>query len=217
MTEIYIDIETIPTQVDAMRQYLVDGVKAPANYKDPEKIAAYIEEQKEDVVNKAAFDGASNHIICIGVAIDDQPSVSFSIDGDVSKEAMMLDAFYSYLKDTVGNWQHCTWIGHNVINFDLKILRQRSMILGVKPPANIIIPANSKPWESNPYDTMMQWDAKNFIKLDKLALALNIPMGKSMSGADVYPLWQQGEYDAIADYCRGDVDLVRLVYERMTA
>lgn len=210
--EIYIDIETIPTQEKDMQAYVLQSIKAPANYKDPEKIAAYLDEAKEKALDECGFEGSTNHIICIGVAIDDHPAVSFSAN-NVKDEAKMLRMFYSYLVENCiphGN----KVIGHNIVGYDLKIIKQRSMILGVKPEG-IALPFNAKSWDSEIFDTMLQWDSKNSIKLEKLALALGIKAKKTMAGSDVYGAWKNGLHDMIADYCRNDVELTREVYKKM--
>lgn len=208
---IYIDIETIPTQDTAMQDYILNGIKAPGNYKDEAKIAAYIEEAKAEALDKCGLDGAANHIICIGVAIDDHAPVSFYAK-KYQEEKKALQEFYAYLYENLmpqGN----IFVGHNVSGFDLKVIRQRSMIHGIK--SIVSIPFDSKPWDLNPYDTMVQWDSKNFIKLEKLALAFGIKTKKTMDGSEVYKAWQNGMHDQIADYCKNDVALTREVYKKM--
>jgi hypothetical protein len=44
--KIYLDIETIPTQRPEIQEHVKSNVKAPGNYKDPAKIAAYIENRR---------------------------------------------------------------------------------------------------------------------------------------------------------------------------
>lgn len=208
---VYLDIETIPTQESVMQEYVLKSLKAPGNYKDTEKIAAYLEEAKEDALDKCGLDGATNHIICIGVAIDDHDPISFSAE-KYSHERKMLEDFYKYVAGNLpyhGN----VFVGHNVSGFDLKVIRQRGIVLAVKP--GVSIPFDAKPWDLNPFDTMIQWDSKNFIKLEKLALALGIKTKKTMEGSEVYGAWKNGLHEQIAEYCRNDVALVREVYKRM--
>lgn len=209
--DVYIDIETIPTQETVMQEYVLKNLKAPGNYKDPEKIAAYLEEAKEEALDKCGLDGATNHIICIGIAIDDHEPVSFSAK-KYQEEGKMLKEANEYMADNL-QYHGNTIIGHNVSGFDLKVIRQRGIVLGVN--TGIAIPFHAKPWDLNPFDTMMQWDAKNFIKLEKLALALGIQTKKTMEGSEVYSAWKNGLHDMIADYCKNDVRLVREVYKKM--
>ena len=49
---IYFDIETIPTQSDNIKNYIQSNLTAPASYKKPESISAWIEENKEPAYRK---------------------------------------------------------------------------------------------------------------------------------------------------------------------
>lgn len=209
--EITIDFETIPTQLPELQQYICSEVKAPANYKDQEKIDAYIEEAKKEALEKASFDGCYNHIVVMGIAFDDEPADAFHIE-NVAHEKEMIRHFYDVITKRLEPRNAPVFIGHNISGFDFKVLKQRSMILGVKPPFQI--PFESKPWDKNPYDTMVQWDGKNFVKLDKLATAFSID-GKTMDGSQVYKMWLAGQYEALREYCKDDVELTRKVYKRM--
>jgi hypothetical protein len=213
---IYIDIETIPSQEMWAHDYIKDTIKPPAQMKKPETIAKWEAEEKQNAIleamDKLALDGAMNHIVCIGVAINDNPAITFIAENHTS-EIRMLKEFYDYVGLNCGKWGiNNKWVGHNISGFDLKIIRQRSMILGVKP--TIDIPFMAKPWDLNPFDTMVQWDAKNFVKLDKIAKAFGIK-GKSMDGSQVYDMWKNGLYEMLSDYCIDDVEMTRKVYKRM--
>ena len=210
---IYLDIETIPTQNPELIKHVSENVKAPGNYKDPEKIAAYIAEAADSEVLKTSFDGAYGHIICISYAIGDSDPSTLNIE-TVDDEKLMLEMFYSGLNAFVGDgWQNPVFVCHNIQGFDLPFLKKRSMILGVKPSP--IIRFNSKPWDANPYDTMMQWDAKNFASLDKLCKAFCIDGKGDVDGSMVYEMWKAGKHQEISDYCYDDVIKVRQLYYRM--
>jgi predicted PolB exonuclease-like 3'-5' exonuclease len=62
---------------------------------------------------------------------------------------------------------------------------------------------------------MTRWDSKNYIKLGHLAKALGIESDNEYTGADVWPMYQQGRYDEIGRYCADDVVLTRAIYKRM--
>lgn len=214
MTHIYLDIETIPAQTPDVITHVRESIKAPSNYKDPDKIAAYIDESATEALLKTSFDGAYGHIVCVSVAIDNQEPVSFS-SGTVEGEAFLLDDLFLWLSENTGEgYTSKTFIGHNIIGFDLPFLRKRSMILDIRPPA--FIPFHGKPWELNPFDTMTQWDAKNFCGLDKLLKAFNIGSKGDVDGSMVYEMWKDGKHDEIAAYCRSDVENTRKLYKRMT-
>ena len=134
---IYFDIETIPSQsfaaieiikADIDKQKL--SVKAPSNYKDEEKIAAYIKAEVEKLdsefdatYRKTSFDGGLGEICCIGYAIDDNAPVS--IYGGC--EAEILHKFYQALVDEYNpsSQTRPKFIGHNIVSFDLRFLFQQ--------------------------------------------------------------------------------------------
>ena len=217
MNKIVLDIETIPSQLSWVADYIGDNTKPPATIKKPESIEKWYEESFEDAkreaLNKTSFDGAMNHIICIGCAVNDSEPVSFSAK-NIDEEKTILIEFYSWLQNVSSDVDRLL-IGHNIIGFDMRVIRQRSIILGVTPPGGMHF--NAKPWDANPYDTMTQWDSKNFISLDKLSKALGLS-GKDngeIKGSTVYSAWQEGKHDEIAAYCRDDVSLTRQVYNKM--
>lgn len=252
--EIVIDIETIPSQLPWVKEYVAKKVALPKYIAPPEEPtppksmkkqetidkwyesdferikaenkAAYDdalqqEENKyqaalKEAYEKCSFDGAMNHIICIGVAIDSMEPVTLSIHSH-EQEAANIKRFYDYLQEQCGDYAH-TFIGHNVHNFDLKILRQRSIVLGVQWP-NFMSRLFGDKWGDVCYDTMLRWsnDRRDYVSLDKLCHVFGIETPKDgMSGADVYRYWQEGRHQEIADYCKDDVIATRAVYRNMT-
>ncbi|PSL23447.1 ribonuclease H [Dyadobacter jiangsuensis] len=215
MKTVYLDIETIPAQDPSIVDHIKEGVKAPSNYKDPEKIEAYIAEALEGEVLKTSFDGAYGHVVSISVAIDDNDPVNFHAE-TVDKEVEILSQFYSYLEENGkinGYTGSTTFVGHNIVGFDLPMLKKRSMILGIKPYGTI--PFDGRPWDKNPYDTMTQWDVKNYCSLDKLLKAFGLGEKGEVDGSMVYQMWQDGKHLEIGKYCSEDVTKVRMLHKRM--
>jgi hypothetical protein len=229
---IYFDIETIPAQdpvaiqlikADIEKQKM--SVKAPGNYKDADKIDAYIKAEVEKLdsefdstYRKTSFDGGLGEICCIGYAIDDKPPVSIY---GVS-EAFILNKFYQAIMDEYNPSSQIRpkFIGHNIVNFDLRFLFQRSVMNNIKLP--MIIPFNAKPWDESIFDTMTAWAGHgNRVSLDKLCKIFNFPLkgseiGEEIDGSKVWDFYQAGRIDDIARYCEGDVDRTRQAYKRMT-
>lgn len=212
MNKIYLDIETVASADAWVRDYVSSTVTHPGQMKKPETIAKWELEDKpgavEEAMDKCSFDGAMNQIVCIGLAINDaKPEM---LVGDESK---ILQDFYAIAQNDGTGAQ---WVGHNISAFDLRVIRQRSIVLGIKPPNWFVTVFNAKPWDSERiWDTMIQWDAKTFVKLDKLARAFGIK-GKSSDGSQVAQLWRDGNIQAIAEYCANDVELTRKIFLRMT-
>ena len=52
--------------------------------------------------------------------------------------------------------------------------------------------------------------------MDRLCRLLGIPGKGDISGADVWPMVKAGKLAEVAEYCRGDVERTRALYNRMT-
>lgn len=202
MTYTYFDVETIPEQSEGALERAKESIKVPANYKNPDAIAAYIEENAQEAWEKTALDGWKGHVACI-VANDFKHSVR-----DVKDEKQILEYFFSDLTET-------TLVGHNIIGFDIPFLTKRALVLGVKLPPEHILPRSLKPWDNKVFDTMTAFGGgKEFISLDNLARNLGIKGKGATNGKQVHYMWEQGLHDEIAEYCADDVRIVREIHER---
>lgn len=214
-----LDIETIPTQSDDVRQYVASKVTHPGNISKAETIAKWNEESRPaavaEAVAKTSLDGAFGQVVCIGIALGDtEPTMIASLN---ERENLL------GLNDVLENIPQKEYlftliVGHNVSAFDLRFLMQRFMVNQVKPHPIIVRAAQAKPWESDKvYDTMVQFAGTgNRISLDKLCLALGLPGKGDITGADVWPMVLAGKLDEVADYCANDVRKTRAVFQRMT-
>lgn len=237
MTALYLDIETIPTQRDDVRDYLsaslrdevmkaMESVTAPANYKDADKIAEYIAAKKKalqdefaqklkEKIDSTGLDGSFGQVFCVGWALDDAPvTTAYSLN-----EREVLENFARMLNIPVSDRFQTTVIGHNVSSFDLRFLSQRFIVNGIRPPMVIARAAQAKPWEvERVFDTMVQWaGVGGRISLEKLCLALSLPSSKGdLDGSKVWQYVQDGKHDEVARYCERDVETTREVHRRMT-
>lgn len=218
---LYLDIETLGTDREDVREYIAATIKPPATMSKPETIAKWIAESKadavEEAVSKTGLDGTFGRVCVIGWAFDD---VGVSTLYSADDEAQILNSFASAM-NTVQLTEHYTTcvIGHNVSSFDLRFLTQRFIVNGIKPPLLIQRAAQAKPWEADKvFDTMVQWaGVGNRISLEKLCLALSIPSPKSdITGATVAAAVAAGRINDVAVYCAGDVEATRAVHRRMT-
>ena len=109
------------------------------------------------------------------------------------------------------------FIGHNVMEFDLRFIYKRSIINGIKPSREL----NFARYRSDPiYDTMKEWEKWGAMgtSLHKLSIALGIasPKEEGIDGSKVYDYYLAGKGDEIIKYCKRDVDATRKVYNKMT-
>ena len=219
---IFFDIETVPSQDPAVKAELAAAVNAPAKYSKPESIAEWLEANREAEAEsawlKTSFDGGAGQVCVIGWAVEDQPAASMQI-ASLSRddERDLLATWFAWLtKHYAGNsgTRPCL-IGHNIIGFDLPFLWKRAMILNVKPP--LWFPRSPKPWSDVVADTMLMWDSTQRAggSMDRLCRLLGIPGKGDMDGSKVWPMVRDGQIDAVADYCRGDVERTRAMYRRM--
>jgi hypothetical protein len=232
---IFIDIETVPAQdPEAIKMLRAEAdeekllIKAPSNYKDEAKIKEYILAKQieidtafEERYRKTSFDGAYGQIACIGYAIDDEPAKSVWSAGWNQMEGDVLAAFYRILNDRINSNSQMrpTFIGHNLIGFDLRFIHQRSVMLGIKPPS--FIPFKAKPWDTTVFDTMIDWaGVGNRVSLAKLCKVFGLDakgseIGEEIDGSKVWDFVKDGRIEDVATYCEGDVERTRQVYKRL--
>lgn len=216
---LYLDIETIPSQSSEVHAALAEKITAPGNYKKPESIAQWEAEQKpalvKEAIAKTALDGSAGHICCIGFAFnEDPPAHRMSIDPFDEKDTIA--AFFDVADFRINAARNLipTIVGHNVVSFDLRFIWQRAIVLGVRVPN--WFPRDPKPWSGECFDTMTAFaGARGTIGLDRLCRALGIPGKDDIDGSMVGDLWAAGEYDRVAEYCRADVERTRAVHRKM--
>lgn len=200
----YLDIETIPAPGS-------DLVKLKDLYEHKKK--RYEEQgQKfskkfQDFVGETNFSGSFGQILCIAYAIDEE-----EVQILTGKEIDILKEFWALAKNAD------LFIGHNVMDFDLKFIYQRSVIFRVKPTKELCFAR----YRSFPiYDTLREWQhwggGSGLDSLDALAKAFDYPTSKQgIDGSQVYSYYQAGRLEEIYKYCKADVVLTRQVYKRMT-
>lgn len=219
MTEVHFDIETIPSQLPWVREYYTEKTPVPTppgNIKKQETIDKWMAENKhedavEAAISKSCFSGATNHIVAISWAFNDD-AVQGQYISAIEHEHLMLKNFFDAIKDL----SMPIFCGHNIVNFDLRVIKQRAMVLGIEIPH--CFPVSAKAWDKNIYDTMLEWDSdrQNMIKMDLLARALGIEGKSGIDGSMVYPMWKEGKFAEIATYCGDDVRMGREIYNKMT-
>jgi DNA polymerase elongation subunit (family B) len=159
-------------------------------------------------IAKGALDALSGRIVCIGMLIDDGARLDELAFAD-EDEAQILTDFWATIHPTD------VIVGHNVHEFDILYLKQRSWILGIRPSRTIDL---RKYYSTDIKDTMQiwtNWGFKKGVTLDALGAALSCGQ-KSGHGMDVAQWWATRDLDAIKQYCLGDVRVTYLIYCKLT-
>jgi DNA polymerase elongation subunit (family B) len=157
---------------------------------------------------KGALDALTGRIVCIGLLVDDGVQITWLAIAE-EDEAQILTEFWATIHPTD------VIVGHNVHEFDVPFIRQRSWILGVRPSRTIDV---RKFYTVDIKDTMQiwtNWGFKKGVTLDALGAALSCGQ-KSGHGMDVAQWWATRDLDAIKQYCLGDVRVTYLVYCKLT-
>ena len=160
---------------------------------------------------KTSFDGSAGEICCIGF---DNGSVfgSYGTHNTSGDESQILSAFWDVITDAF-NGRCPTLVAHNA-KFDLPFLYHRSVINSVKPSYNFQAHGRHG---SDHFCTMEEWAGFNGrISQDNLCEILGLPTKPGMTGADVWPEYQKGNIDKIAEYCKYDVETVIKIHKRLT-
>ena len=224
MTKLFFDLETIPDQSDGALERARDRIAVPKNYRKPEAIEKYKIDHGEEAWKKTGLAGISGEICSIGYAFDDGPIYSVT-RGDtigVDEEHDMLGVFFGTImersKDGEGAHQRIEWVGHNLIEFDLRFLKHRCLVLGVNPGMNI--PADARHGQGSAYDTMKEWTGfRGYVKQSALQEVFKIEEDKSLSdmdGSQVADYWSAHRFADIGLYNRDDVRVCREIYNRLT-
>jgi hypothetical protein len=208
---IYIDIETLPDQLDGAIDRIKETLSPPGTLKKAESIAAWWEDKAqasaEEKYLKTSLDGLYGQILCIGIAVDDNEPI---VIGGCS-EAGMLAALYEILGKCVAP----LIIGHNILKFDLPFIKHRSIINSVQP--TVLMP-DTRFNNQDAYDTMQGWAGfNNYVSLDNLCFAFGIESPKDgIDGSKVWEYVQAGKEQEVFEYCKRDVAATREVYKRLT-
>jgi 3'-5' exonuclease len=196
MNKLFLDIETIPAHEDS-HEVLREIYK---------KKKSIFEKDFEKYLLQTSFDGGFGRIACISYAIDGETVKTLSGD-----ERKILRDFWEIAKSID------LFVGFNVIDFDLRFIYQRSVVLGIKPTIELSFAR----YRNNPiYDIMHEWKKWNMsssISLDTLSKILNLPTSKggAIEGKDVAKAFSDGRIKEICEYCEKDVELTRKIYKKM--
>ena len=147
----YFDIETVPTEKALEENGLLD---------------AQIKLDEPELIKKLSLSALSAKIICLCYTIE--PSLSGAVEVLQGEETDIIKNFWKIVPD-------CNlFVGHNILDFDMRFIYQRSVIHQIKPSRDIPFTR----FRNAPiYDTMQEWSkwGREHASLDSLSKALGIP------------------------------------------
>ncbi len=192
---IVFDIETAPLELAA--DYIPQA-EAPSNYKDPEKIAAYIADANAAALEKCALDVDLCRVVAIGWQTERDTDPSAMHLGQNVSEQLMLKSFWNLAQD-----MH--FVGFNVLGFDLPVLLRRSLYLGVPAP-NVQIDRFRHPMVSDVMQALSFNGALKFRGLSFYAKRFALDqMEDGLSGADIGKAVTDGRWQDVEKHVLADV------------
>lgn len=206
MKTLTFDIETIPAdkkQTEKLTKLYTSKKNKIKNLDDLKEFGTL-----DDFLRRTSLDGSFGRILCIGYALNEE-------------EPKIICNIYNEKKNLEDFWDLCIgvdkFVGHNILDFDLKFIYHRSIILGVKPTRSISFARYVV--NGQVYDTIQEWSKWSFSdkkSLEHLALAMDIPSPKEeIDGTMVADFYKDGKIDEICNYCMKDVVTTREIYKRM--
>ena len=229
---LYLDIETIPSQRPEIKEEIAANIHPPGNMSKADTIAKWEIETKPDVIEKkwleTALDGAFGEVVSIAHLLEsntflEQPK----IEGDYRELPTSEKPLLIWFNETIEKIWHSfngdvVFVGFNILNFDLRFLWQRMLINGLKPHTSIFNALNNSKYNSDRYfDIMLYWSGfsrQDWISQDKLCQAFGIESSKTedIDGSKVWEHIKAGNYQAVLDYNKRDIEVIRKLHKLIT-
>jgi len=215
MNTIIFDIETIPVDFDSL-----DAVQQEYLLKFSES-----EEEIEKTKEQLALWAPTNRIVAIGMLsvelekgavyyqIQEKQADDFEEDGIKyvsGSEKEILEKFWKAI--STAN----KFVTFNGRGFDCPVLMMRSAIHQIKPTKNLLPNRYYTDQHIDLLDQLQFYGATRKFNLDFYCKTFGIesPKAGGVTGHDVKPLFEAGEYEKIARYCAGDLFATRELYLR---
>lgn len=129
----YIVLDLATTAIDGADRFL-EPVSAPSNYKDPEKIAAYVAERQAEQRERLALDLDLARISCFGWTTD-TPGFPLTIKSCKTEDEE--EQHLGWLAHLIMERDRPALVSFNGLKFDWPILMRRALYLGVKLHINL--------------------------------------------------------------------------------
>lgn len=202
-----IDIETRTAIAPEMARHMEAKIEPPKNYRDADKINAYLEEKRRAVYERAALSPLTAEVAVVGLAWRCEGATEWMIealDADKGGEEKLLRA----LDARVTALDPRRIVTYNGTRFDIPFLAARYTIRGL----------TSYPWPTGRdyqhIDMFRLLGEQGSLEQWSIALGMG---SKGVSGADVPALIAAGEWDTVREHCKDDVACTAELYDRVIA
>lgn len=207
MAILVVDIETcaLPNAAD----YL-EAPTAPANYKDPEKIAAYCAEKLAEQRERCPLDPDLCEVAAVGIAGAKGPVEVRTREQESERDLLIW--LWSFTEERL--IKPVVWLGFNVVGFDLPVLMRRSQYLNVRPPSLSV----GKYRHPGIIDLQLQLSfdgARPYRSLRWYARRFGLEVADPVTGADVAALVAVDDWATVSAHCRADVETTRQLAHRL--
>jgi predicted PolB exonuclease-like 3'-5' exonuclease len=215
-----VDIETIPNsdpdyeQLKTKKELKELVPKSYSGKKVDEWVDKTYDEQRDKLDTehrKKALNSLEGRIFCIAYKYNDNETKCVTYD---PKEERMMEKFELALENDIGgrDLAAACWLGHN-IKFDLRFIAHRAMKYG-RDKLLRWLPTGK--WDKRVQDTNELFNLFSYgcyEKLDNIAKFFCLDGKVGLSGDKVYDAFLEGKYDKIHEYCIGDVDLTKKIFD----
>ncbi len=214
------DVETIPDVSLGRRQFGMDEDIADAD------VVRAMEQVRMQKTGGHQFQPLhAQRVVCISVVYRSsrQQGVLVKSLGDLeSSEAELISSFYEGVERASAP-RLVSWNGNG---FDLPVLNYRAMIHGICAPKFWETGANDRDFRFDNYisryherhldlmDVLSRYNIRAAVGLDDCVTAMGFPGKYGLSGAEVWPAYQEGRLEEIRQYCEVDALMTYLVMLR---
>lgn len=221
---IIFDIETGAADDETVMS-MAPVFEAPANLKDPEKIASAIQAKMDEWMDRAALNAETGIVLAIGFQEDGQsPRILENADGTLMGEKTLLINAFEFIESCYsGEWHDADprFIGHNIKSFDIPYLCRRAMRHGIYNERVRYLfwdkATKWKYWQPHIVDTLETWAMGEYQRRISLnGLARYFGLGEKTGTGDQFAKWYLGgERDRAIEYLQQDLALTYGVAMKM--
>lgn len=198
-----IDCETVASPDAAA---FLDPVRAPGNYKDEAKIAAYVAEKHAERVANAGLEADLCEVVAVGWRVLGATAGTEVATRADATECQMLKALF----DAIGSR---IVVGFNSLSFDMPVLMRRAQLLGMPYPE-----LNLDRYRTPHIDVLERLSFHGKLTLRSLKFygrRFGLAVPDDIKGADIAGLVAAGDWSAIEKHCAADVELTAALAARL--